>query len=86
MNKNEIIKLLETEYKEHYDEMDKHMDKSSEYRKHGDEYNYKYYNDIAREHAQTTCFIAEMLAKINSTSFDHECERLHNKFNLWRFE
>lgn len=84
MNKNEIIKLLETEYKEFYDLFDEHNDKA---RKETDNISLKNcYKDIAREYASKTCYIAELLAKINNSTFDHECERLHNKFNLWRFE
>lgn len=84
MNKKEIIALLETDYKKFYDLMDDYNDKANEEK---DNISLKnYYKDYAREYACKTCYIAEILAKINDSTFDHECERLHNKFNLWRFE
>lgn len=84
MNKKEIITLLETDYKKFYDLMDDYNDKANEEK---DNISLReYYRDIAGTYASKTCYIAEILAKINDSTFDHECERLHNKFNLWRFE
>lgn len=84
MNKKEIITWLETEYKKFYDLFDEYNDKANQ-----DLTNISlknYYKDYAREYASKTCYIAEILAKINDSTFDHECQRLHDKFNLWRFE
>lgn len=95
MNKKNILEILEQRYKKNHEEMDKENDKAEQAKKEKREaetyqdmifaeHQYKEARNKAGTFAAIACELAEIMAEINSTTFDQESERMYNKFNLWK--
>ena len=81
MKKNEIIKLLETEFVNSINEFDKTFENKSYYTKKAQEAERMETERTAQATISTK--LAEVLAKIDNISFDDKNEQLFKKYNLY---